>query len=120
MVETSKISRSFVLLLILSVVLFDVQARPINKINGASQMITPLADRPSAGGSGHRSSFEFTCHKLGVQEVIPLAEGQSRGGEGHKSSPGFICHKLGTQEVIPLAEGPSPGGGGHRSCPGCI
>ena len=89
MVEVSKISRSFVLLLILSVVLFDVQARPINKINGASQMITPLADRPSAGGSGHRSSPGFTSHKLGTQEVIPLAQG-----------------------------GPSPRGGGH-SCPGC-
>ncbi|GMN71020.1 hypothetical protein TIFTF001_054563, partial [Ficus carica] len=94
MVEVSKISRSFVLLLILSIVVFDVQALPINKINGASHMITTLADGPSAGGSGHRSSPEFTSHKLGIQKVIPLAEGPSAGGGGHKSSPGFISHKL--------------------------
>ena len=113
-------SHSFVLLLILSIILFEVQARPINKINFASQMITPMADEPSDAVSGHRSSPGFTIHKLGTQEIIPLASGPSASGPGHRSSLGFMSHKLGTQEVIPLASGPSPGGGGHKSSPGYL
>ena len=93
MVEVSNIF-SFVLLLILSIVLFKSQARSINRINFASQTLRPLADGPSTDGSGHGSSPGFTSQKLGTQEIIPLADGTLAGGSGRGSSPDFISHNL--------------------------